>query len=109
MRHRNETSEYSIVGHCPLCERDIPSGHLEKHHLKPKTFGGKETEAIHSICHRKIHSAFSERELLQYYFTVERILEREEMQKFVAWVKKKAIDFYDTSKDSVERKSKRRR
>jgi hypothetical protein len=44
---------------------------------------------MHRICHSKIHSVFTERELTQHYHTFERILENEEIRKFVNWVKKK--------------------
>jgi len=90
---------------CPVCRRKLGDS-WDRHHLVPKTFKGKEVVNIHRICHRKIHSVFTERELMRYFNTVERILENEEMKKFVRWVAKKPIDFYDSSKDS---KRKRRR
>ena len=62
---------------------------VDEHHLVPKTFGGKETFTLHRICHRKIHATFTERELLNYYNTFERLRDHTEIQKFVAWVKKK--------------------
>lgn len=93
---------------CPICGRDL-SDSWDKHHLRPKTFGGKDTIRIHKICHRKIHSVFTERELDKYYHTVERILENEHMQKFVKWVSKKDPEYYEKTKDTNERKRKRRR
>lgn len=93
---------------CPICGRDLGSERIQKHHLIPKTFKGKETIDLHQICHRKIHATFSERELLNYYFTVERILENEHIQAFVKWVKNKHPSFYDFSKETADRKSKRR-
>jgi hypothetical protein len=94
---------------CQLCSRELGDLLIDEHHLIPKTFKGKETIKLHKICHRKIHSVFSERELLNYYNSVDRIKENEQIQKFITWVNKKPIDFYDVSKDSNERKSKRRR
>lgn len=64
---------------------------------------------MHRICHNKVHSVFTERELAKYYHTIERLLENEEIRKFVSWVQKKAPEFYDSTKDSRSRKSKRRR
>ncbi|MFY0656144.1 MAG: hypothetical protein JXR12_05130 [Neptunomonas phycophila] len=93
---------------CPLCSRDIPKEHESKHHLLPKTFKGKEVVVIHKLCHNKIHSVFTERELLQYYHTIERLLENEDMQKFVKWVAKKDPGFYSKTKDQGDRKRKRR-
>lgn len=95
---------------CPLCKRPLVDGpSIDKHHLIPKTFGGKDTVVLHKICHHKIHSVFTERELQHYYHTIERLLENEEIKKFVKWVVKKDPEFYDHSKDTTRRKKKRRR
>jgi len=98
------------LGNCPVCDREMFSGKsVDKHHLKPKTFGGKETELLHRICHTKIHTTFAERELDHYYHTWERLLESEEIQKFVKWVQKKEPEFYSKNKDTERRRGKRRR
>lgn len=80
---------------CPLCGREIPA-HLEsRHHLTPKLKGGKHgpIAIMHSICHSKIHSLFSEAELARNYSSVEELLEDEEIAKFVKWVQKRPIDY----------------
>jgi len=82
---------------------------VEDHHLVPKTFKGKETVPVHKICHRKIHSLWTEKELANYYNTLERIKEHEEIQKFARWVSKKPLDYYSGSDETVVRKGKRRR
>lgn len=83
---------------CPLCGRLLapPSN---KHHLVPLSKGGKATPTIllHKVCHDKIHSVFREGELKRYYHTIDRILEREEMQKFVKWLQRKPPEYYDKS------------
>lgn len=94
---------------CEICKRELGNELIDEHHLIPKTFKGKHTVSLHKICHRKIHSLFSERELLNYYNTVDRILESEDIQTFVSWIKNKPLNFYVSSKDSTDRKSKRRR
>ena len=95
---------------CPICERElIPGKSIDEHHLIPKTFRGKEKISLHKICHRKIHSVFSERELQHHYHTVERLCEHEEIRKFIKWVSKKDPEYYDGSKDTKSRKKRRRR
>jgi 5-methylcytosine-specific restriction endonuclease McrA len=94
---------------CPLCNRPLGTVNINEHHLMPKTFGGKVKEPLHEICHRKIHSVFTERELKNYYHTWERLLESDELQKFIAWVSKKDPGFYDGSTSTNVRKSKGRR
>lgn len=94
---------------CPLCGRVLGEINVDRHHLIPKTFRGKETTRIHKICHRKIHATFTERELLNYFNSAERLLENEDIAKFVKWVQKKDPDFYDGSDETNRRKSKRGR
>lgn len=49
---------------CPLCNRKMIDGpSTDRHHLIPKSLGGKELFLLHKTCYRKIHSLFSEREL----------------------------------------------
>lgn len=81
---------------CPLCQRELIDGpSVDKHHLIPKSLGGKEVFLLHKICHRKIHSLFSERELKKQYNTFEALLKHEEIIKFVQWVQKKPAEFMD--------------
>ena len=74
------------------------------HHLKPKCKKGKETVELHKICHNKIHSLFTEKELLKYYHTVERILAYNEMAEFVKWVSNKPLDFYVNTKQNTRKR-----
>ena len=79
---------------CPLCGRAlIPGPSVNEHHLVPRSHRGRDTVTLHRICHSKIHSVFSERELADYYNTFERLLENEDMRKFVVWVRKKDPEY----------------
>lgn len=98
----------NLANVCPICKRSI-GNNFDDHHLIPKTFKGKELVRLHKICHRKLHATFTEREMLNYYNTVDRLLEHEEIQKFIKWVQKKDPDFYDGSIETLHRRSKRRR
>ena len=81
---------------CPLCGRELIDGpSINEHHLVPRTFRGREKVRMHRICHNKIHSVFSERELARYYHTWERLLENEEIRKFVSWVQKKDPAYFN--------------
>lgn len=83
---------------CPLCGRELakPSN---KHHLLPKSKGGKNTPTIllHKICHDKIHAVFKEIELKKSYNTIEKLQQHEEITKFINWVRNKEPEFYDKS------------
>ena len=101
---------------CPICGRE-DGGEMQDHHLKPVTFKSRTKEVhdpgnfvrIHKVCHQKIHASFSEHDLYNYYHTVERIVENEEMEKFIKWISKKPVEFYDKNDDTKSRKRKRRR
>ena len=89
-----------IVGICPICFREMWEGNsINKHHFYPKCKGGKETEYLHKVCHRKIHSIFTDSQLAKTYNNAEIIREHPEMQKFIKWISKKEPDFYDGSKN----------
>jgi hypothetical protein len=98
---------------CPLCQRDLPAELEDNHHLIPKTFKGKRSAdnivSLHRVCHRKIHSVFTERELLHTYNTIESILSDPDIQSFVKWIHKKPADYYISIKDTNTRRHKRRR
>ncbi len=65
----------------------------------PLSKGGKNTPTIllHKICHDKIHAVFAEIELKRYYHTIDRLLEHDEIKKFVRWLQKKEPGYYDKS------------
>lgn len=89
---------------CPLCGRVLGSSNIDRHHLIPKAFKGKEQFPIHKICHRKIHSAFTEKELLEKLHTWEALRQHEEIQVFIKWVAKKAPAYYSNTVSSNRKK-----
>ena len=86
------------TGLCPLCERELVEP-MNRHHLLPLSKGGKGTPTLimHKICHSKVHAVLNEKELRDYYNTIERLQGHEEIAKFIKWVKKKPPEFYDGS------------
>lgn len=82
---------------CTLCGRELamPS---DEHHVIPRSRGGRETVELHRICHSKIHSVFTNKELQKEYGSIDRILEHPEIQKFVKWLQGKPPTFYKKTK-----------
>lgn len=78
---------------CAICGRPL-GRRREKHHLVPKSEGGRETVAVHPICHRKIHSLFSERELAVFFDTPGKLASHPEMARFIRWLAGKPPDFH---------------
>jgi len=87
----------------------MPEGTYNAHHLIPAAFKGKEIVDLHIVCHDKLHHVLSERDMQHYYHTIPRLLEHEEIKKFIKWVKKQPPGFYIKHKDTQDRKRKRRR
>jgi len=78
---------------CALCGRPLGS-RIEWHHVVPKSEGGRDTVPLHPICHRTIHASASNAELARLYPTLEALLEREDIRRFVAWIADKPPDFH---------------
>ena len=90
---------------CPLCGRAlVPGPSVNEHHMMPRSHRGRDTVTMHRICHSKIHTVFSEQELARYYHTAERLLENEEIRKFVSWVKKKDPEYFDRNRTPSRRR-----
>ena len=87
---------------CALCARPLGK-RVEKHHLVPKTEGGRETVLVHPICHRKIHAVFSERELAVAYQTPEKLRCHPDIAKFIVWLAGKPVDFHKRTEPARRR------
>ena len=83
---------------CPLCNRLLAEP-MNRHHLIPPSKGGKGTPTVmmHKICQAKIHAVFTETEQKSFYHTIDRIQGQDEIAKFIKWVSKKPLEFYDGS------------
>ena len=78
---------------CALCGR-VLGPKVELHHLVPRSRGGRETIAVHPICHRAIHRALSNKALERDYSTVQALRDQPAIAKFVGWVRGKDPDFH---------------
>lgn len=80
---------------CELCERVIIPNTESKHHLVPKSRGGASDNFVylHEICHKQIHALFTEKQLDREYNTISKLKEHKDVQRFVAWVFKKPLEF----------------
>jgi hypothetical protein len=84
---------------CPLCDRPLVKGpSVDLHHLTPKAFKGTEAVAMHRVCHRKIHSLFTLRELRDGYASIEALRAHPEIVRFVAWLRGKPPEFMSRHK-----------
>jgi 5-methylcytosine-specific restriction endonuclease McrA len=93
------------LGNCPLCARPLVAGRsVDQHHLVPKSQGGRQTYTVHRICHRKIHATLSEKELAHDFANWPALQAHPEIASFIAWVQKKAPEYYDNSLKPARRR-----
>ena len=77
-------------GTCQICG---VNDNLTKHHLIPQVKDRRsrksaETISICSLCHTTIHAKFNESYLRDNLNTLEKILENDQMKKYIEWRKK---------------------
>jgi 5-methylcytosine-specific restriction endonuclease McrA len=96
------------LGNCPLCGREMTCGKsVSEHHVVPKSMGGNEKVFMHHICHNKVHTLFTERELAQTYNNFDALKSHPELEKFIKWVRKQPPDYVDKNRTSARLKQKR--
>lgn len=78
---------------CWLCSRTLGS-RIEYHHPVPKSRGGRETVAVHPICHRTLHRTFSNAEFGGFGDSAAMIRADPRIGRFLAWIAKKDPDFH---------------
>ena len=78
---------------CALCGRPL-GRRVERHHVVPKSQGGRETVPVHPICHRAIHAAVANRDLARLYPTLEALRGQGEIARFLRWIAGKPPDFH---------------
>jgi hypothetical protein len=67
---------------------------VEWHHVVPKSEGGRQTVAVHPICHRTIHAFVTNRELARSFATMDQLREREDIRLYLRWIADKPADFH---------------
>ena len=92
-----EDTQVQKLEKCVLCGREAPS--MTDHHLVPKSQGRRQgvklgeipTVKMCAACQGFLSKTFSNSQLANELNTVEAILGREEVQKFVKWVQKQPL------------------
>jgi len=64
----------------------------------PKSRGGREIVILHTICHNKLHSVLTEKELEREYPTIEKLLGHEEIARFAKWIAGKPPEFHSRTR-----------
>jgi len=87
-------SDGTVLGPCPVCGRPMIDGpSVDRHHWIPKKEGGTGWSHLHRICHKKLHSLFSEKELATSFASPESLLDNPDVKSFVTWVRKLPLGY----------------
>nr|WP_246388479.1 HNH endonuclease [Novosphingobium fluoreni] len=78
---------------CWLCERPL-GRRVERHHPVPKSRGGRDTVAVHPICHRTLHATFANVELARLGQHVEALRQNSAIATYLRWIAGKPPDFH---------------
>lgn len=78
---------------CWLCGRAFGKA-IQWHHTVPKSKKGRDTVPVHPICHKTIHTLFTNAELARFGADRNSLMEQEELTRFVRWIAKKPPDFH---------------
>lgn len=92
---------------CPLCERDVPKGHLERHHLRTRRTDKAAVEWICRDCHKTIHGLFSNTDLRDSrngLDTLEGLLGNAQVQAALVFIRKVPAGSYMKMRESRGRK-----
>jgi hypothetical protein len=90
----------SLTEACPICGRELGTVSVDRHHLVPKSKGGREQFLVHKICHRKLHATFTEKQLAREFSTWQAIKAHPAIAEFILWVQKKDPSYYSGSNDA---------
>ena len=71
---------------CALCGRQVRQ--TSKHHLVPKSEGGREVVELCQACHKTLHSFFTNETLLKELHTLDSLRAEPEIARYLAWVRK---------------------
>ncbi|WP_046244681.1 HNH endonuclease family protein [Hymenobacter terrenus] len=77
---------------CGLCQRQVQT--TSRHHLVPREEGGKHGPTVNLCqpCHSSVHRFLSNRELARRYPTVEALQAAEELQTYLAWIRRQRVE-----------------
>ncbi len=71
---------------CALCERTVKR--VTRHHLIPRSEGGRVVVDLCVPCHKTLHSFFSNHTLSSQLSTLEALRQEPDIARYLAWIRK---------------------
>ena len=88
---------------CWLCDRPL-GARIEWHHPVPKSRGGRETVAVHPLCHRTIHATFTNAQLARDFAGPADLRAAPAIATFLRWIEGKPADFHMPTRGAPRRR-----
>jgi hypothetical protein len=85
----------------------IPGASVDRHHWVPKSQGGTDMVFLHRVCHQKIHSVLSEKEIARGFSTPESLRTHPQIIAFLRWVARKPPEFMGRHRPPIGRRKRR--
>ncbi len=91
---------------CALCNRPTAAVHLTKHHLTPRSRGGRETALLCRTCHGQIHLMFENKQLAADLDTLDKLRTAPQLATYLAWIRRQppSRQFHATTSPRRRRK-----
>ena len=70
---------------CALCEREVK--HVTRHHLIPRSEGGREVVDLCIPCHKTLHSFFHNHTLSKELYTVDSLRRQPDVARYLKWIR----------------------
>ena len=70
---------------CALCEREV--SHITRHHLIPRSEGGREVVDLCIPCHKTLHTFFRNQTLLVELHTLDALRWQPEIVRYLKWIR----------------------
>ncbi len=77
--------QQSGLARCALCEREVR--HITRHHLIPRSQGGREVVDLCQPCHKTLHSFFSNRTLHAELHTLHALRQQPDIARYLNWIR----------------------
>jgi 5-methylcytosine-specific restriction enzyme A len=71
---------------CALCNREVAQ--VTRHHIVPKSEGGKDTVDLCPACHKTLHSFFTNETLSKELSSIDALKQDPDIRCYLAWIRK---------------------
>jgi 5-methylcytosine-specific restriction enzyme A len=71
---------------CALCDREV--SRVTRHHIIPRSEGGRQTVDLCSACHKTLHGFFTNETLAKKLSSIDVLRQDPDIGRYLAWVRR---------------------